>query len=329
MRVDARRVAARLRRLWGDPRGNVSVLVAAGMVALCGFAAVSLDAGRAFAGRQRLHDVADAAALAGAAYLPDPVAAEEAARDQAAANGVASGISVAIPDARTIVVEASGQTDLFFAPVLDNLLRRLAFRVASRATVSGVRSVRPRPAAGAGGGTGSGTGGGWDLINGGIVPLATAGGPFAYGERVVLKVGPGDGSGGNFYPVALGGGGADAYRENLERGYPQVVRVGDRFDTEPGNMAGPTQQGVRWRIDLEPAATCRTVAPGSPRVVFVPVVDSYAGADGRTQVVVRGFAAFFLEDVAGGVVTGCFLRWVVPGEPGGPDFGLVTVRFQA
>lgn len=302
----------------GGQGGNVAVLLAGGMVALCGFGAVSVDAGRAFADRQRLHDVVDAAALAGAAYLPDaPGAGADAALALAAGNGVSDGLSVTFPDSRTIAVEASGSTRLLLAPVLDGHLGELRYRVSSRATVSGVGAIRPR------GGVG---GTGWDQVNGGAVPLATERKAFTYGESVTLKVGPGDGTGGNFHPLSLGGTGAEAYRQNLERGYAGVMRVGDRFYTEPGNMAGPTKQAVDWRIGLDEASTFDTVQAGSPRLVYVAAVDSFVGADGRTEVVVRGFAAFFLENASGGEITGRFIHWLVPGEPGGDDFGLVTVR---
>lgn len=301
-------ITARMKALARDQGGNVTLLLAGGMVALCGFAAISVDAGRAFAGRQRLHDVTDAAALAGATHLPDRTTlAADAAVAVAADNGVAGGLSISFPDSRTIAVEAAGSTDLLLAPVLDSLLSELRYTVTSRATVIGIGAVRP----------------------GGGVPLATERKEFAFGELVTLKVGPGDGTGGNFHPLALGGSGADAYRENLERGHTGVMRVGDRYYTEPGNMAGPTRQGVDRRIGLDEAATFDTVQAGSPRLVFVPVVDPFVGADGRTELVVRGFAAFFLEGAGGGgEITGRFVRWIIPGEPDGEDFGLVTVRLR-
>lgn len=306
-------IAIRRNALAKDQRGNVTVLVAAGMVLLCGFAAVSVDVGRAYADRQRLHDAIDAAALAGAVYLPDrDAAAVSAAVSIAADNGVTDNLSVTFPDSRTIAVEAAGSTNLFFAPILDSLLSEIRFRITSRAMVSGIAAVPSR----------SGSGGG-------AVPLATELTVFAYGERVTLKVGPGDGTGGNFHPLALGASGADAYLQNLQGGYSGVVRVGDRYYTEPGNMAGPTQRGVDRRIDQDPAAAFDTVRPGSPRLVFVPVVDTFVGADGRDLVEVRGFAAFFLDGANGGEITGRFIRWILPGEPGGPDFGLGTVRLRS
>lgn len=320
-------VVAWLRRLGKEQGGNVTVLMAAGMAALFGFAATSVDAGRVYVDRQRLHDVADVAALAGAALLPDQAAAAAAAGAVAADNGVTAGLSITFPDSRTIAVEAEGTTNLLFTPVLDTLLREVGFHVASRISVSGVGAVWPRGAAGVSGGGGSGNG--WDLVTGGAVPLATEMKAFAYGELVALKVNPGNGTGGNIHTLALGGSGADTYRQNLERGYAGVVRVGDRFYTEPGNMTGPTRQGVNWRIDLDPEATFDTVRPGSPRLVFVAVVDSSIGADGRTEVEVQGFAAFFLEGANGGEVTGRFIRWLTPGDSGGPDFGLVTLRFES
>lgn len=333
---------ARLKGILAQEKGAAAVVVAAGMVALCGFSAISVDAGRAFAGRQRLHDVADAAALAGAAHLPDEEAAEEAALAQTVDNGVGGGVDVSFPDSGSIQVTISGQTELYFAPILNSSLRTLDYQVASRAAAGGVGAVGPRGGADGGAGgdgeSGDGDDGGsdddrdgdgdvdWEDADGGIVPLATEDEAFAFGEEVTLKVGPGESTDGNFHALALGGSGANVYRENLKYGYPEVVWIGQQFDTEPGNMDGPTQTAVDWRIGLDPDATFETVQPGSPRLVFVPVVDSF-DVHGRKEVTVIGFAVFFLDGVdRRGEVTGRFLRRVIPGQPGGPDYGLWAVR---
>lgn len=331
-------LVARLKGVLAEERGAIAVLMAAGMVSLFGFAAISVDAGRVYADRQRLHDVADVAALAGAAYLPDRTAAEAAALAQAADNGVNDGVVVSFPDPGSIEVRIDGRTDLFFAPILSSDLRSLNYHVASGVGAGGAAAVGPRRGNGGGGGGGHGGGGSddddrdddgdvdWEDVDGGIVPLATEDGAYAYGEAVTLKVGPRGATSGNFHALALGGTGADVYRENLKFGYPDVVRIGQRFDTETGNMAGSTGTGVDWRIDLDPFATFETVQPGSPRLVIVPMVDSF-DVNGRKEVEVKGFAAFFLEGAnRNGEVTGRFLRRVIPGQPGGPDYGLWAVQ---
>ncbi len=301
--------------LAGDQRGAVSVLVAAGLVAFFGFAAISIDAGRAFVEKQRLQNVADAASLAGARALPDQAEAERVAREVVAQNGIPDGdrVDVTFPDGGSIRVAVRNPVEYVFAPVLG--YNRSTLEAAARAASGGVSSITGDDDAGE------------DQVNGGAVPLAVEWGNFQPGELVTLKVGPGGQTNGNFHALALGGQGASTYRRNLKYGFAGTVRVGDWLRTEPGNMAGPTRDGVTWRIDQDPSSTFDTVAAGSPRVAYVAVVDSFRSVQGRDEVKVAGFAAFYLERYAGnGEVTGRFLRWMSEGEIGGSDYGLRSTR---
>jgi Flp pilus assembly protein TadG len=81
---DGRRVG-RLRR---DEGGFVLVWTALFIIVLLGFAALAVDLGHSYYVGQRAQNAADAAALAGAPYLPGDLAgAQGAARDMAEANG--------------------------------------------------------------------------------------------------------------------------------------------------------------------------------------------------------------------------------------------------
>lgn len=79
----------RLRRRRGDgERGFVLVWMAAGFVVLLGFAGLALDIANWYLTANKSQKAADAAALAGAVYLPDdPTAAVSTARDVAKLNG--------------------------------------------------------------------------------------------------------------------------------------------------------------------------------------------------------------------------------------------------
>lgn len=113
-----------------------------------------------------------------------------------------------------------------------------------------------------------------------------------------------------------------------------VVEVGDTLQIEPGNMKGPTAQGVALRIAADPGASwdgstnsvVGSAFARSPRIVkacfFDPTVGVLApgggkgagkgapkGGSGRKDVVVAKVFAFFLEGVdADGNVTGRYLR---------------------
>ena len=95
-------------------------------------------------------------------------------------------------------------------------------------------------------------------------------------------------------------------------------------------MSGPTAAGVSYRIGLDPASTFDNVASNSSRLIIVPVLESLL-VDGRSDVLVVGFAAFFLEGSGGGgnnsYVYGKFREMVTPGESsnGVPYYGLSVV----
>jgi len=156
------------------------------------------------------------------------------------------------------------------------------------------------------------------------VPFGVVKQPLIYGQTYTLKDGAGDGYSGNYGALALGGNGANVYLGNIEDGYSGLLSIGEWVYTEPGNMSGPTGNGVDYRISLDPTATFATVQKGSPRILVVPIIDSLT-VNGRSQVQIVGFAAFFLEGVGGkgnkDYVTGKFMQMVMSGDSGGGGTG--------
>jgi Flp pilus assembly protein TadG len=157
-----------------------------------------------------------------------------------------------------------------------------------------------------------------------------------YGTELLLKPGNPNAatSPGWFFPLQLTEPGAAEYEESIVGCSGTVWGVGDEIPVEPGNMIGPTVQGVRDLIDLDPYATWDPVSesvvgscsqqsppscPGytrSPRIVVVPVFDTGAYEDGRQTgrltVRVVNILGFFIaslqgNDVRGYLVTGAGL----------------------
>lgn len=160
--------------------------------------------------------------------------------------------------------------------------------------------------------------------------------PEDIGLRVQLKIGsPQDVSlsAGNFLPITLPGAcdvGGNCYRENIASCNGTTLKVGDVVDTEPGNMIGPTKQGVDELIALDPGAVwmCSdgTVASAgsdcagyvstgaSPRLVPVPVFNVQQWQDdvaagnskgtGRYEIQITRLVGFFVERMIGNDVVG-------------------------
>jgi hypothetical protein len=282
----------------------VAVLVGVTVTFLVAFLALSLDAGRGYVVREHVQQAVDAAALSGARYLPeDPAQAQAVALAVAQANGLpASQVTLAVSDGgRELDVRGELPVRFFFAPLFGVDSAPAAASAAAR--VGDVQELS------------------------GVVPLGVVEQNFVPGQTYTLKEGGGQGSDGNYGAVWLGDGspGADTYRADLENGSPTVVRLGQVLETETGNMVGPTDQGLSWR--LQEAGDDQEVSVDNPRLVFVPVITP--PGNGRSSVTVVGFAAFFLQSVAQGVVTGQFLEETVDGPAGllgSGTYGLKAVQ---
>jgi hypothetical protein len=160
---------------------------------------------------------------------------------------------------------------------------------------------------------------------------STALGGSDHGRYTVLKAGgPADAiAPGWYHPVVINpdeGPGGDNYRENIATCDPTIIGPGTVLDVEPGNMVGPTRQGMRDLIALDPAARWNPnmYGPGkggveggcmasgacalSPRLVAIPVFnpDAYdAGrASGRVEIVVTKVLGFFISEMNGNEVGG-------------------------
>lgn len=149
------------------------------------------------------------------------------------------------------------------------------------------------------------------------------------GQQVELKTNRPN-SPGNFYGVALGGRGGSDYRSNIANGWSGTINVGDTLTTEPGNMVGPTRQGVSDLIALDPSA--RMVNQNgvwvvtsnsypineSPRIVPIPLFDpTDPPGNGRTTFRVASIASFFIESSNGHSVFGRFIYRKLQGARAG------------
>ena len=168
-----------------------------------------------------------------------------------------------------------------------------------------------------------------------------------HGMRVLLKAGnPGDAiNPGHFFPITLvpGETGASVYRSNISGCNENATfEMPYNLPNEPGNMIGPTRQGVEGVIAQDPDAfwdtsyqgpsgrwgaiagtgcspNCATPSGFSPRLRPLPMFNPHAydaGREaGRLDVFLTRFAGFFIEEMVGNDVRG-FLS-IAPAVAGG------------
>jgi len=114
-----------------------------------------------------------------------------------------------------------------------------------------------------------------------------------------------------------GSSGAADYRANIGGCNSALLHPGDTMTPEPGNMVGPTAQGMADRIALDPSAHwdvgCNCVQGSnsriSPRIVVIPTYDPVVFSNGAQHgkniaLQIVSFIGFFLEDMVGGEVRG-------------------------
>jgi len=291
--------------------GSILPVFVVFMTVVIGFGAITLDAGRMYTTRLMLTNVSDAAALAGVASLPGNTSeATATAIEYAVINGAdPDKVSAEVTsDNGRLRVTVTKTLKLDFAGLIS--AGTVNVSATSTAGIGVTRQAR------------------------GAQPFGIEDAVFVIGEPYVLKLSPHSEdppSSGNFRALALGFRGAKTYSQNIMYGYDGWLSVGDTVDTEPGNMDGPTEDGVEYRINLDPHATFANFLPSSPRVLLIPIVDSFE-VNGRKSVRIDGFASFFLETFNSheGEVVGRFVRRIIPGDAawagGIPNFGTSTAK---
>lgn len=301
--------------LKNEEKGSVVVLVAVALVVILAVTALVVDVGTLTLEKERLSNACDAAALAAARELPSMTAAEQKALEYLEFNHVSpTEATVSInPSGTQITVAASRTINYVFAPVLGLYSGTVnAQAVATFGVVDGIT---------------------------GIVPFGIPDQTLFFGQECQLKAGSHDDYGpGNYGALALALTGAQSYCNYLKYGYNGMIKVGDWLQTEPGNMSGPTADGVHYRLHHcfhTPRCTPDHYHPDCPMIMIVPV---YAPASlyGRDEVQVLGFASFLLKGVQGtgedSIVTGYFLKLIPPDglaftiNPSQTDYGLHAAR---
>lgn len=273
--------------------------------ALVGAMALVADVGVLYFNWQLLQSAADAGAAAGASYLPSyPELAISTADAFARQNGIAPGeilSTTVIVNNTELNLQLQRSIPYSFATLLG-----LTTGIISAQATAQVQTI----------GTAVG-----------ITPMGVDfQTQYSSGQVVTLmqdQVGPGD-----WGPLALGGTGASNLEQNIEYGYQGPVSVGDEVTTEPGQKAGPIRSAFNFLINEgeseDPGGTFANHTFNDPRVLIVPMVN-FSTAQGRSQVLVMGFAALWLVSVDGkDDIQTYFINQVAPGstpDNNAPNYG--------
>jgi Flp pilus assembly protein TadG len=325
----------------GERGQSLAIFAIAGalMIALLG---ISVDVGQLLWTRSDLQKAADAAAMAGAQNLPVPGLAQVTARDYVERN---SGSST---ESTIEVYQTNGPNDTIKVTArkrVNYMFVRVLGLTGSEVTATAVAQVQNYV-------------GGSGLVPWGFVANSTnscflgfsGGAPqFVQNQSCTLKSGA-PGAGGDFGAICLDQCGADTYRANIINGSKSSFKLGDKVDTQTGNLVGPTSQATKDRMNRPPPSGCTgntvndvlktnsdgsvSIKPGcenSGRIVLIPVVDQI---NNPQQSTILGFAFMFMEDVKdqGGhtQVTGRFVKFVtaIPGGDysGTSNIGATAVR---
>lgn len=344
-----------------DERGYVIVTTALLLVVFLGFGALAVDLGLLYSGRSSAQRAADAAALAGAFTFvsnpsaPQPSTAYDHAMSTALINNIL-GTPLTEPEVTVTIdvaneratVEIAHTEDTYFARVLGRNSVDLAVKAVAETSIDAVATFCAKP---------------WFVPNTVVSDLAacdacTAGELLvddgvvtAFGESKVgmsFTIKPQNPTGamapGQFYAVRMAdSAGGNDYRTNIATCSTDVITCQQTYGLEPGNMIGPTLQGVN-ELTGTPADTYMGIgeymdsggnmSDTSRSLIIAPLWDTCALAGfcpgnslpdngANAEITVSGFALIFLDGVQGNNVVahllGVFGCGSIAGPPPGPE----------
>jgi hypothetical protein len=171
------------------------------------------------------------------------------------------------------------------------------------------------------------------IVTSGAVPLGIPEDTVLdFKQEYELKVGAGDSVAGNFGILALSGVGAKPYETALKDGYDGDLYAGQIIDTETGNVAGKTREGVNYRIESSPYDDGDITHRVDPRILKVLVYEPYKIISNQLKSVrIVGFAYFYLEkpmSQTDTTIIGYFIKKVGDGvgDENAKDLGAYAIK---
>lgn len=298
-----------LKKLIREQRGSTVVLVGASLLLLLTIAGLVIDGSTMYAAKSHLQKTANAAALSGAQELTGEEADVRAiVGDILEQHGEqASLVGAKVEMKSNVRVQLRKQVALGFS--------RLFGKESVSVSVEAAAQILPMS------------------IASGAAPLGIDESiPLEYNKPYKLKVDSSGVEAGYFGILALGGPGASTYESNLKYGYQNDIKIGDIIDTQTGNIAGKTREGVQLRIDSDPYPPGDYSHRDSPRIILIPVYRPYdQNSNQMKQIEVTGFAYFYILEPMSSMdtsITGMFIERTGTGyaKPGTVDKGAYAIK---
>ncbi|MDB0580728.1 Tad domain-containing protein [Salinicoccus roseus] len=290
--------------------GSSFLLMALGMMLTLAVLGLVVDGGHLYMTKSHLQKTANAAALSGAQELPNSSEkVNQVVGEILDHHGEADSLLFSDMEGETLLHVGIGrEVPVFFS------------------TLFGVESVPVQAEAKAG----------LHAMTAGVgtVPLGMDESmELIYGDTYTLKVDAGDSETGNFGILALEGPGAKSYGESLKYGFDEELEVGDVINTQTGNIAGATREGVNFRISNCPYPDGDYQQRDCSRIMLIPVYKPLSSSGGQVKSVeITGFAYFYLAspmDAKDDSISGIFIKRVGAGESVGDaplDRGAYTIK---
>ncbi|MBS4200967.1 hypothetical protein KHA93_15120 [Bacillus sp. FJAT-49732] len=309
-----KRLAQMIARILREQSGVSMILVALGMFMLIGFTAFVVDVGNLYFEKSRLQKALDAAVLAGAQRLKvSESEAENVAINIANQNGFTVTTDEVDTGANFIEIKKTVNKQLTFARVL-------GFSDSDVGAYARAETLET-------------------LIKGeGIIPVAMEDVVYNPGDSYTMHFQAGNPNNasvnGNFGFLAINGPGGSDLKEGIMHGANREIN--EEFEyTKTGLSWGNVKSAFEYRIgqdNTKPHCSSYTTADQTcSRVVTVPIVETFQGANGKSMVKIVGFASFWIESVNPNgnnkSVIGRFIPTVGSGEfSEGENYGIFTVK---
>lgn len=292
-----------------DQQGGTIIFAGLSLALLLTAAGLVVDGGMLYAEKSHLQKAANAAALSGAQELTGSESDVATVVDDILAHhGEQSSLAGAEIELKSKVrVTLEKDVKLGFSRLFGKQSVKVSVKAAAQISPMGVAS--------------------------GAAPLGIDESiPLEYNKPYKLKVDSSGVEAGYFGILALGGTGAQTYESNLKYGYLNEIQIGDVIDTQTGNVAGKTREGVQLRIDSDPYPVGEYWHRDSTRVILIPVYKPYSIESNQLKSIqVTGFAYFYIMEPMSSKdtsITGMFIERADTGytTPGVVDKGAYAIK---